>query len=82
MTELIVLSVSGPAIAETQAEQKNQHKGANPERGIGGHSFPLSETGPATARLRERSPSGVRQHPVAAAGRRGSTYRRRLNLSA
>ena len=39
MTELIVLSVSGPAIAETQAEQKDQHKRAHPECGIGGHSF-------------------------------------------
>ena len=61
MIELIVLSASRPAIAETQAEQKDQHKRAHPECGIGGHSFLCRRPGSATARLHERFASRVRR---------------------
>jgi hypothetical protein len=59
--ELVVLSASRSAIADAQAEQKAHHQGAHPECGIGGHKFPLAETGPATTRLRERSASRLRR---------------------
>jgi hypothetical protein len=39
MVELVVLSASRSATADTQAEQKAQHQSAHPECGIGGHSF-------------------------------------------
>jgi hypothetical protein len=67
MTELIVLSVSGPAIAETQAHQKGQHERAHPECGIGSHSFLCPRPGLRLPRL-QRSASSARrtrlQQPV------------------
>ena len=53
-TKTEVLSASRPAIAETQAEQKDQHKRAHPECGIGGHRFLWRRSGlrlPASANV-------------------------------
>ena len=60
MAKLVVLSASRSAIADAQAHQKDQYKRAHPECGIG-VIVSLSETGSATARLRERSASRVRR---------------------
>jgi hypothetical protein len=81
MTELIVLSVSRPAIAETQAKQKDQHKRAHPECGIGAHSFLCPRPGlrlPASTNVLHQVCGG----PGCTNGASGSTYRRRINLSA
>ena len=82
MVELLVLSASRSATADAEAEQKGHHKGAHPECGIGGHKFPLVETGPATTRLRECSASRLRRTRLQRPGVGGSAYRRRINLSA
>ena len=39
MAKLVVLWASRSAIADAQAYQKDDHKRAHPECGIGGHSF-------------------------------------------
>jgi len=82
MVELLVLLASRSATADAEAEQKGHHKGAHPECGIGGHKFPLVETGPATTRLCECSASRLRRTRLQRPGVGGSAYRRRINLSA
>jgi hypothetical protein len=74
MVELVALSPSRSAIADAQAEQKDQDKGAHPEWCIGGHSFLCRRPAcdcppPRTFCIKSAA------NPVAAAGRRGSAYR-------
>jgi len=52
MAKLVVLSAARSPIADAQAHQKDQHNGAHPQCGIGGHRFLCRRSGlrlPASA---------------------------------